>query len=963
MYKQQKIEIHNPTLFITNYIPTKLRAFLVAKRIPATVYVPNFWRSSLIGNEIQLKNEVKTVVVLNKDYEEGLIELMKKLKQIAVLSNIDVFWFLKHPNSRYIQNIVGDNIVTLEDKEEDWPEMIREMAHKGIDFEAGNRARVGELPRKRRNSRESFYKGYQKFERGERRRSPSRKRERSMDVKRYREDFNNINWNEKRQKWGNREKEVFTYRVPAKRRNYEKEDYEYFNKNTKKNYWEEGKESNKNFWEKKEENNKEGRNREIKYNRAGSSKGSLDEEVYSQSTSNTSKGLEENYQIKEKYCLPQNFLEEIRIIDKEIMLNKLIEKNAKEILDENWQIILEKEYYEIKKFLEERIDIKIQLFGSTLSNLCTQKSDIDIAVFESDIKNIGILLKKIAKELKIKYGADKVHKENLIIQAKIPLLEMQIDKESNRITIQITIENETGVINSLHIRMLTEIEPKLKYIWMNIKKWAEINNVIDSKNGRFAAYTLLIMVNFYLLSLSKPAVPNIWKIIEEERNYSEINHVDLGNRIFENIGESFENTEYGTARLFAGFFKFMVDIDFDKYSISNTEENWIKDKNTEKYPVVIENPFNTQQNSARSVKKENWEDIKEKFTIANNKIIQGLNRELFHELIGNREICEKLSELDLQKEEEILKEDENEETIENIDLEKVEKELFKENEEDLEDEKTKEEKSQNKCKKNKAWVNKGKTYKLGTTLGLIILINILTLMNSAIAVRPMICHHLKKSNLIKFKIENSECKQVIKLLNKNVLSGSMDIFKPNTIEFSFYGWKCVAIKQAVDYRTDFLGYSHQKAPEQKIIKITPEECKNWINFKKCEYGEITKGSDKELHTGNSLNLEYSWWKIGWQKATVVNCFITQSLLIGQPGKITIDSPTEEVKHCEFMEEECNLKDGAAIIWEKNNDISEIFDKRMCKYQKIGHFSGNYSNGIWYSIDMQRSLIFEENAER
>ena len=112
-----------------------------------------------------------------------------------------------------------------------------------------------------------------------------------------------------------------------------------------------------------------------------------------------------------------------------------------------------------------------------------------------------------------------------------------------------------------------------------------------------------------------------------------------------------------------------------------------------------------------------------------------------------------------------------------------------------------------------------------------------------------------------------------------------------------------------------------------------------------------------------MNLEYSWWKIGWQKATVVNCFITQSLLIGQPGKATIDSPTEEVKHCEFIEEECNLKDGASIIWEKNNDISEIFDKRMCKYQKIGHFSGNYSNGIWYSTDMQRSLIFEESAEK
>jgi len=313
----------------------------------------------------------------DKDYEEGLIELIKKLKQIALLSNIDVFWFLKHPNSRYIQNIVGNNrnIVTLEDKEEDWPEMIKEMAQQGIDFEAGNRARRGNfeaLPRKRRNSRESFNRGYQKFKRSN---------------WNNREDFNNINWNENRQKWGNREKEVFTYKVPAaKWKNYEKEEYEYFNKNTKKNYWEEEKEASKYFWEKKEEKNKEGRNREVKYNRESSSKGSFDEEGYSQSTTNSSRGLEENYQIKEKYCLPQNFLEEIRIIEKENMLNKLIEKNAKEIIDENWQMILEKEYYEIKKFLEEKIEIKIQLFGSTLSNLCTENSDIDIAVFESDIK-------------------------------------------------------------------------------------------------------------------------------------------------------------------------------------------------------------------------------------------------------------------------------------------------------------------------------------------------------------------------------------------------------------------------------------------------------------------------------------------------------------------------------------------------------------------------------------------------
>ncbi|KAL7077017.1 hypothetical protein ACQ4LE_003764 [Meloidogyne hapla] len=400
MYQQQKIEIRNPSLFITNYIPSKLRAFLVAKKIPATVFEPPVWSASLIGKEIQIKNEVKTVIVLNKEYEEGLMELIKKLRQIAALTNIDVFWILKNPNSRYILNIVGNNrnITLLEDKNEDWPEIIREIAHHGIDFEAGNRARreqnFGELPRKRRNSSESFYVGVQSYGRKEKinereyNYGPSRKRERSVvNTNKYREDSlnNRSHWNKREEfknikwpNWYNRDKESFNYQKSSKWDNKYKEDYGYrYNKHTNnRDSWNE----KEDYWKEKREKNKEWKNRE--FNKESTSKRSLEEDSeYSQSTSYSSKGLEENYQIKEKYSLPESFLEEIKITDKESNLNKVLEKNAKEMLNENWQIILEKEYYEIKKLLVEKLEIKIQLFGSTLSNLCTAESDIDSSIW------------------------------------------------------------------------------------------------------------------------------------------------------------------------------------------------------------------------------------------------------------------------------------------------------------------------------------------------------------------------------------------------------------------------------------------------------------------------------------------------------------------------------------------------------------------------------------------------------
>jgi hypothetical protein len=265
--------------------------------------------------------------------------------------------------------------------------------------------------------------------------------------------------------------------------------------------------------------------------------------------------------------------------------------------------------------------------------------------------------------------------------------------------------------------------------------------------------------------------------------------------------------------------------------------------------------------------------------------------------------------------------------------------------------------------KNKKWIGKGKTVSLASFLytALFVYLCVLLCFGLVFSQAPMLCHRSSKPHLVRFMREESKCGKIINFLERNMSKESIDIFRPNVGQFSFEGWRCLVAKQTVDYRTDFLGYQHKRPAEQRFIKVTPEECKSWKNFKSCEFGPLVHGNEDEWHTGNKLDLDFSWWKVGWQKAIAVNCFLSKSILVGEPGKNSLNSPVEDVSHCEFNARECSLKNGGALIWDLKKDVNGLYDSRGCTFERVGHFEGNYSKGVWYSNDMQRSLIFEENS--
>jgi hypothetical protein len=265
----------------------------------------------------------------------------------------------------------------------------------------------------------------------------------------------------------------------------------------------------------------------------------------------------------------------------------------------------------------------------------------------------------------------------------------------------------------------------------------------------------------------------------------------------------------------------------------------------------------------------------------------------------------------------------------------------------------KEEKGKSKCK---SWVKNGFTY----SLGIIALLSIFTISCSE-ATKPMICHRGDKSNLVKFTYDTTECSKSAKFLGMNMHSDNLEIFRPNTQSFIFDAWQCLKIKQAVQFRTDILNYHYQNKPEQKFMKVSEEECKEWINFKRCEIGELN-GDGKEYSTNYKLEINYKYFSAGWQISEATNCFLRKIKLIGKPGKAKIDSLTEQVQHCNFRDHSCKILAGGVILWEEQKEVYELYDARTCTYTSAGIFAGNYTEGIWYSHSTQRAMIFDENSQ-
>jgi DNA polymerase sigma len=279
----------------------------------------------------------------------------------------------------------------------------------------------------------------------------------------------------------------------------------------------------------------------------------------------------------------------------------------------------------IQKMFSERyptLGIKAHLFGSSVNELGTYNSDVDICLTTRD---------RIDCELRDMDVIKRILEENGITQvrttpnAKVPICNF-VDPETS-LSCDINVNNTIALYNTKMIQTYALIDERVKPLIMTIKYFAKQRMLNDAKTGTLSSYCWVNLVINFLQMRTPPILPCLHAmskdVPEEERIiidgvdctfYSDLDKL-------KGFGKDNKETLY---ELIYGFFKtFANDFDYitDVVSVRSgcykkkSDNGWNVSSNNTRIRnnyFCVEEPFNTARNLANcanrySVKGLRWE--------------------------------------------------------------------------------------------------------------------------------------------------------------------------------------------------------------------------------------------------------------------------------------------------------------------------------------------------------------------
>ncbi|MES1902773.1 MAG: Zinc finger, CCHC domain-containing protein, partial [Paramarteilia canceri] len=162
-----------------------------------------------------------------------------------------------------------------------------------------------------------------------------------------------------------------------------------------------------------------------------------------------------------------------------------------------------------------RKDAKVFFFGSSYTGLNLKQSDLDLIVNIPSLnrKNNS---KKASAYLQQLFYILKDHRRllkdyelanfSIRLRAAVPVMKFDIKparnsslpKTNNSLSVDININSTEGLVNSHLIYVLTQIEPKFKYLVLLMKIWSHKMQINDAPTQKLSSYTLTLLLIFYL---------------------------------------------------------------------------------------------------------------------------------------------------------------------------------------------------------------------------------------------------------------------------------------------------------------------------------------------------------------------------------------------------------------------------------------------------------------------------------
>lgn len=255
----------------------------------------------------------------------------------------------------------------------------------------------------------------------------------------------------------------------------------------------------------------------------------------------------------------------------------------------NYHNIILKELAQIIK--STGLDCKLQLFGSTVNDLGSRDSDLDICMtLDGDPtgKNVDCvaILNRVNSVLS---RSNRVRSLEAILSARVPILKFRFDSTD----VDLSMYNLCAISNSKLLKTYARFDRRVAPLFFLVKRYAKCCGIADASKGSLSSYAWSLMVIHYLQQTNPPILPVLQECPEGRKK--PVIGVNGWNVWFNSDVDSYrlqENTSSLT-QLFKGFFLYYGTFDFScnivsirkPYLLSRYKKNW------NHCMMAIEDPF------------------------------------------------------------------------------------------------------------------------------------------------------------------------------------------------------------------------------------------------------------------------------------------------------------------------------------------------------------------------------------
>ncbi|KAF9583438.1 hypothetical protein BGW38_009463, partial [Lunasporangiospora selenospora] len=270
-------------------------------------------------------------------------------------------------------------------------------------------------------------------------------------------------------------------------------------------------------------------------------------------------------------------------------------------------------------------DIQANPFGSTVNDLGTSSSDVDICITTTwpGLKNVQLLANAFRK-----HGMQKVF---CVPRAKVPIVKLW-DPELH-LSCDMNINTPLGLMNTRMIKTYVAIDPRVRPFAMIIKHWARRRVLNDAANGgTISTYTWICIVLNFLQMRSPPILPVLHKIphtLSKDNQVVNNNNTSFCDDIEKFEGFGLANKETLGGLLYAFFRRqvydehdliYAIEYDYDHHVISVREGCYLTKESKgwhipgKQYKLFcVEEPFDTSRNLGNSSDMASSKGLREEF--------------------------------------------------------------------------------------------------------------------------------------------------------------------------------------------------------------------------------------------------------------------------------------------------------------------------------------------------------------